>query len=351
MKHCIGGVVLAVLALWGQQAGALTFREMEGGRVLLVRDCNKEDTDDRLCQVQMRSAVCEGGGFCAGVPSQYAGDGEQLRRLLKAKRYDAVWLQSGGGHVAAGIEVGLVLRQAMAKVVVPSNAQCASACTIAFMGGFIREVVDARSFRLHSSSSLSTLSPDDVSEALSKLMGTTGIERDAAKRLDTAWDRFAEKRRKHALYSLSELLAYFSDMSNPRGTGREAERQIARIRTKTTGNLVDFGANPLEKFVLSNLEMGGRDWRVANQDLINESRFEGGALRHRLAMKAERDAYTHVLKHMRASLDGATHNGWYVPGLDKLDAMYTTTIFDTFDPNPEILRVRGYVTTFVGGSK
>lgn len=350
MQHWIGGIVLAALALWGQHAGALTFREVEGGRVLLVRDCNEKDTEDRLCQVQKRSEDCKDGGFCAVVPGQYAGDGEQLRRLLKAKRYDAVWLQSGGGHVSAGIDVGLALRQATAKVVVPSNAQCVSACTIAFMGGLIREVIDARSFRVHSSSALARQSADYVSEMLHKYM-PAGVERDATKRLDAAWDGLAERQRLRALVSLSELLAYFSDMSNPRGTGREAERQIARIRSKAAGNPVDFGANPLERFVLGNLDMGGRDWRVEHQHLIDEARFEGDALKHRLAMKAERDAYAHVLKRMRASLGGTTHNGWYVPGLDKLDAMYTTTIFDTFDPNPEILRVRGYVTTVVGGAK
>ncbi len=350
LNQFAAGVLAAVLCSVGQGALALAFDEEQNGRVLVIRDCDAEvDKANVSCQQQFKSRDCAGGGFCHGVEGVYEGDQAVLRSKLR-KRYDAVWLYSGGGSVAAGIEMGIALRQATATVLVPNNVQCISACTIAFMGGLYRDVADARAFRVHSSSALSSTPAEKVSIDIGKYMAeqTSGDESTRRKR---AWARFASEQRLRSLFLLSQLLVYFSDMSDPRGKGQEASQQIGRLYTYVSGRPIDFGNTPVERFFLDHRNMTGDDWASANADLIAETQYEGRPLIHRLAMKAERDAASHVIGLMKKSFGPAVRSGWYVPGLDKLQAMYTTTIFDTFDPNPEILKIRGYITTVIGQAK
>jgi len=78
------------------------------------------------------------------------------RGLRQAGRYREVWLNSGGGSVTDGYEIGGYLRQIKATVRVPRMAgvNCASSCTNLMLGGHNRIVEDGAEFFVHASSSV-----------------------------------------------------------------------------------------------------------------------------------------------------------------------------------------------------
>lgn len=82
-------------------------------------------------------------------------DGEADKRVasrIRQKQYSQVWLCSGGGSVEAGKEIGRALSRAKATVRVPNGFFCASACTIAHLGGYNRIIDPQANFIIHASS-------------------------------------------------------------------------------------------------------------------------------------------------------------------------------------------------------
>lgn len=82
-----------------------------------------------------------------------AGDAERLlalynspdggdRALGRASRdaFPEVWLDSPGGDPFEGFRIGQVIRDLKLATVVPEGAWCASACTMAFLGGVERRI-------------------------------------------------------------------------------------------------------------------------------------------------------------------------------------------------------------------
>lgn len=89
--------------------------------------------------------------LAGGIESE---SGKQLRPYIRNKRaYKEVWLCSGGGSVNGGIAIGKALNAAKATVKTPNGYFCASACTIAFMGGYARIIEPQARFVTHASSS------------------------------------------------------------------------------------------------------------------------------------------------------------------------------------------------------
>ena len=82
-------------------------------------------------------------------------------KISQRSRYSEVWLCSGGGAVSQGMAIGEALTNAQATVRIPNGFVCASSCTIATMGGFIRIIEPGAEFVLHSSSSYMDLSFND----------------------------------------------------------------------------------------------------------------------------------------------------------------------------------------------
>lgn len=73
--------------------------------------------------------------------------------IRKKSEYKEVWLCSSGGAVKGGLAIGKILNQQRATVKVPDHFLCASACTIAFMGGYARFIDPNAKFVTHASSS------------------------------------------------------------------------------------------------------------------------------------------------------------------------------------------------------
>lgn len=64
----------------------------------------------------------------------------------RARPLRTIWLDSGGGSVAAGIAIGKAVRQArLATAVDAQRAVCDSACTLVFAGGVRRHYVNSAS--------------------------------------------------------------------------------------------------------------------------------------------------------------------------------------------------------------
>ncbi len=118
-------------------AAALEFRtaQVNGvGQVLLAQDCDEQDPKNR----------------CRPNETQVSeGDADRLNQLLSSKRYDEVWLNSGGGNSDEGQRIGRVLRNHRMAVRIPKGSECASACTVAFLGGVIRTVDVGGHFLVH----------------------------------------------------------------------------------------------------------------------------------------------------------------------------------------------------------
>lgn len=72
----------------------------------------------------------------------YAGPGGGDRALDRPSRdaFPEVWLDSPGGDPFEGFRIGEVIRELQLATVVPEGAYCASACTMAFLGGVERRI-------------------------------------------------------------------------------------------------------------------------------------------------------------------------------------------------------------------
>lgn len=97
-------------------------------------------------------AVFDADGFrvlvAAGAIS--AGDGERLQVFLaSAGRVDEVWLDSGGGDAAEGPRIGRVIRRARLGTRVPAGFECHSSCTLAFLGGVVRNIEPGGAYGVH----------------------------------------------------------------------------------------------------------------------------------------------------------------------------------------------------------
>jgi len=69
--------------------------------------------------------------------------------LRRARHVDEVWLISSGGISQEGIKMGKVLRAFKATVRIPRGAGCASACSVAFLGGAFRTVEQGAGYGVH----------------------------------------------------------------------------------------------------------------------------------------------------------------------------------------------------------
>lgn len=99
------------------------------------------------------------------------GSADAVSSAIRAVRnYDEIWLCSGGGSVDQGQKIGKLLASVRAKVYVPEGFLCASSCTIASLGGYLRIIHPAAHFIIHASSDVKNFDPEkDYLYACSKV--------------------------------------------------------------------------------------------------------------------------------------------------------------------------------------
>jgi hypothetical protein len=103
-------------------ATALEYKEVKGpqGRILMVTGDFKMNDDKDFATV-----------------------------LDNAGQFDEVWFSSPGGKVDASFKIGRLLRRKGMMTRIPAGASCASACSIAFIGGVVRSVDRGGMFGVH----------------------------------------------------------------------------------------------------------------------------------------------------------------------------------------------------------
>ena len=111
------------------------------------------------------------------------GDGFLFKEALKdcIKRYQAIHridFTSGGGQVAAAVEIVKVIAAHGFHTHVPKGSRCISACTLAFLGGFRRTVDPKGSYEVHSGSRFSSGGEFSFAEDVLNLMTRVSKEPD-----------------------------------------------------------------------------------------------------------------------------------------------------------------------------
>ena len=130
---------------------------LASGRVEAQEFCGAEPTGPQLegwdAGEEMRFEVVElqdTRRVLAAVGVIGPNDGARLRTALQnAGPIDEIWFNSPGGVVDAGIAMGRVIREYGLFVRVPSGLKCASSCSIAFLGGVLRQVDPGAGYGIH----------------------------------------------------------------------------------------------------------------------------------------------------------------------------------------------------------
>lgn len=77
-------------------------------------------------------------------------DAVRIQRAIKQTGSAVeIRLNSGGGDSAEGMKIGLVFRESNLLIRIANRSSCASACTVAFMGGNLRTIDNGAGFRVH----------------------------------------------------------------------------------------------------------------------------------------------------------------------------------------------------------
>lgn len=297
--------VMVAGLLWAPQAQALKFRVIRGGEALLVYDCGRlgfEGETAASCAPHERQFS---GPTRYENSSSYAGDAQVLERMLRGGSYRQVLLASGGGNLDQGVKVGELLRQFNAYVVVPKGASCVSACTVAFLGGLIREVEPGGSYQVHAYSSLM----DASKEFLGDFASAEG---------EFALDDFVKRSARSGAVWAQRLLLYAQQMIG----GRPRPAAIDALNESLPNFRAEYMASGAFK----------RD--------LERMRQEGPAVAQEVLMRIERTGFETALNHYKrhqASLGLRAEHAIRI-----LELMFSSRITGTATLDADTLKEMGY---------
>ncbi len=300
---CLLPCVAAVLLCAASPAQALLFEPVtvDGHRILLVRDCGKQNFKDSGCTAQTS-------GFASG-------DAARLRRVM-SRDFSEIWLISGGGNLDEGIKVGEVFREYQATVRVPHGYHCVSACTVAFMGGFFRIVDEGATYEVHAASAfLRGFDNGYTSGVLKRLNWDAHAElaRAAAEELDDArgW--------------AARLVTYFQLSLLPPGVGVSNSRRLQEW--SRTAPASDY---PGSARAAADAERFRREGETAAQETL---------------MRIERDSMAQAIAELRMLVPQLGPRAG--AALKMLEAMYSSRIIFTASLSRETLEEMGYTTVII----
>lgn len=155
-------------SLIGALCGAFLLAVSQHSSASSVFNC-----DDKALESPMRAYLSGGtdrrvltlaGSFeSEGSAGSKNGSYIDVRTALRRKNYHEVHLCSGGGSVAEGYKLGREFVRLRSKVRVPSGYLCASSCTIAMLGGYLRTIDRDADFVVHASSAVSSIHSSEQS--------------------------------------------------------------------------------------------------------------------------------------------------------------------------------------------
>ncbi len=111
----------------------------------------------------------------------YSGANGGDRALGRSGRdaFPEVWLDSPGGDAYEGFRIGQLIRQLRLATVVPEGAFCASACTMAFLGGVERRIEGP--YLVHAAKPNENLT--DINQILEQVQWFSAVYLDYARRM------------------------------------------------------------------------------------------------------------------------------------------------------------------------
>jgi hypothetical protein len=293
----VGLIWLAVLLVASPCAALeMVYVNAEGiGQVLFLKNCQNAPNKK-----------------CAEFEKQvYLGDAERLRQHLRTNRVAEVWLDTGGGHSIEGQRIGKVLREYRMAVRVPKGANCASACTVAFLGGVIRTVDEGAHYLVHARSNIRDSVPED--EIARYLTAPAG-----------ELERYVFAQRKDSRGFVAERLQYIQEMVG--------------------------GAPNYQRYAsLQNLGMNARPPYLDSPEFVADVariNAEGRPAVHSVLMTLERASVEEALANLQPyvqELGPRAPAAWRM-----METMFSTAIIRTADLSPEALVKLGFVTPIIG---
>jgi len=306
----------AVLMLGAAPASALKFEPVDPKLLppgvksaLWVRDCGRAFGDKQCAE---------------GEDMFSTGDSGRLAAILSARRYDEVWLASGGGVLEEGLAIGEVLRRFQMTVRVPPNRECVSSCTVAFLGGVFRFIDPGASYQVHAASLFLDTDLDDP--WMKDVLADPKTLVNWADRLLTGFDL----RRQHidgARESAAALLLHCQKALHPLGqlpAGREAANR-----------------GLLQRWVGSSTVSSYRNSPQYAADMAAAKR-EGVPAVQQILMRLERDTMQQAIDELRPMLRDLGPRA--EPALRMLETMYSSRITGTASLSYETLLQMGYIT-------
>ncbi len=243
------------------------------------------------------------------------GEAAQLRALLNNAKlarqaYFQVWLHSPGGSLEEGVKIGEVLREHGMYVYVPKGAYCVSACTVAFLGGTIRDMHPEATYEVHAYSRVSDASEKATRQLLEDVQGPAA---------DHALIRFVNDSSTSGAQWAERLFRYAQQMLG----GRPDERALKDVRER----MPDFAAHYKQQGQLE-------------KDLA-AIKHGGQTAAQKILMRIERDSFNlrrgFLAKHAAQIGERSDH------ALKVLEIMFASGIQNTFAVDRTTLRERGYI--------
>jgi len=287
--------------------------EAGGQAILWVRDCGKLARDI----VEKRQ--------CAPREKRFSkGDAQELDIKLGRRRYDEVWLFSGGGLSDEGFRVGRILRKHQMTVRVRSGASCVSACTVAFLGGWFRFIDAGGSYEVHSASAWADgFSCDEEPECEAKET-LEKIRKNPAE----AFVLLAAEEQISARYIIRRRLIHFQNtLLQPLGErvreGDDVDAQLI-VWAKSYRPALTYADSAQLKEDVRRFESEGES---AAQDIL---------------MRIERDSMRNAIADLRAIIN--TLGKRAEPALRMIEVMTQTSILDTSILSDATLLRMGFIT-------
>lgn len=292
-------VILLSLMVASGPASALKFAPLtpDGRPVLLVYDCGLFKADGHCLEHEE--------GF-SGADRKYPGDAAVLDGALRERAYSEVWLYSGGGDLAEGVKVGEVLRRHQAFVVVPDGSRCISACTVAFLGGVLRDVQQKGTYEVHAYSAQGGL---EYKEHL-KFTHQDG---------EFALDKFVAWASATGQGWAKRLFLYVQQMIG----GAPNERLVDGVLARAPKYLETY-----------------RSRGTSRQDLAR-MRTEGVAATQEILMRIERESFESRLAFLKAHADELGPRSR--PAIKMLEIMFSSRIAGTATLEQVTLKENGYI--------
>lgn len=298
----IQALIVVMLLLAHTSSSALKFAENADD--LYLYDCGSIGDNEKDCRPFEKS-------FFGPVqrsqelPFGYAGDAVELEARLARKKFRKIFLISGGGDLSEGVKIGRIFRRYGTYLVVPERASCVSACTVAFLGGMLREVEAGAKYKVHAYSSLVNISPD----LLKQVLGSEG---------DLVLAEFAKLQSNRGKRWAIDLMKYSQEMLN----GQPNTVAYDRFERTDSTFYQEFRDSGRLKMLHRRIQLEG----IASvQDIL---------------MSIEREAFEKNIDLLKKQID---HLGTRaMNAADVLDLMFSCRIQTTCELDQITLRERGY---------